>query len=228
MLVRSAAGWPITRGVWDAGSCLQRAEQGCACPAPRRWLPAWSVGQGHFPDSWDSPWTGCPSSQSAAGACPKVTIWVSSSSLQPGTTTPTPQGSPQGAQHPAGSGGAERSGQHWLQLRRGAAAAAPRGRGSRGGWTEGTQPGLRVLLLPRGPRWNRACCIPPGPAPRVPPWSQCPEWESPSSPRSAASPASAVGIGDAAEQKVPFNSPRLTANRKARNWQRVKGCYLNL
>lgn len=163
VLVRSAAGWPITRGVWDAGSCLQRAEQGCACPAPRRWLPAWSVGQGHFPDSWDSPWTGCPSSQSAAGACPKVTIWVSSSPLQPGTTTPTPQGSPQGAQHPAGSGGAERSGQHWLQLRRGAAAAAgagprerSRGCGScscpvgRGGIELAASPRDQPLGCPRG------------------------------------------------------------------------------
>lgn len=143
VLVRSAAGWPITRGVWDAGSCLQRGERGCACPAPRRWLPPRSVGQGHFPDSWDSPWTGCPSSQSAAGACPKVAIWV----------PPTPDTARVSPRSPAGSGAAGRPGQHWL----------------------------RALLLPHGPRWNGACCIPLGPAPRVPPWSQCPERESPSS-----------------------------------------------
>lgn len=107
------------------------------------------------------------------------------------------------------------------------AAAAPRGCGSRGAGSRERSRGCGPCSCPMGRGGTELAASP---------WDQplgCPRGASarsgrapgPGSPRSAASP---VGIGDAAEQKVPLNSPGLTANRKARNWQQVKGCHLNL
>ena len=166
---------------------------GGVCPVPR-------CQHGH------GPWAGgvCRSPGTArggdvraanAGACLKVTLWV----------PPTP--TPRGAQH-----------------------SGVRARGDRGstgcGCAEGPGAGAREQGRGCGTgshptvRWNPARCTP-GVRPVGAPQSAGQEREKPSS-RVTPLAASAVGVGDAAEQTVPGEPPQAYSSSKARNRQQVK------